>query len=236
MVRCRKQHKGKEKVVRARGKRMHRARTAWCTARTALTSPSLPVLHDPPPPPPACGDVFCPPLPPSEKAASFFNEWMLHPHPQATLPWLFCLNPAPCPAPPPRQSLIRGRHLCFGTAHFPQREYVARRALVPHRSQSGPRWRIMDYGFGVSPRDIPGGCHGPAASGGALCVAGDWFGRPASGGAEKWVVSFQPRERAPGALGKVFPRFGVAPQFGVKDFHASVWPLEWSVTHKRGIL
>ena len=40
MVRCRKQHKGKEKVVRARGKRMHRARTAWCTARTALTSPS----------------------------------------------------------------------------------------------------------------------------------------------------------------------------------------------------
>ena len=41
MVRCRKQHKGKEKVVRARGKRMHRARTAWCTARTALTSPSM---------------------------------------------------------------------------------------------------------------------------------------------------------------------------------------------------
>ena len=41
MVRCRKQHKGKEKVVRARGKRMHRARTAWCTARTALTSPSV---------------------------------------------------------------------------------------------------------------------------------------------------------------------------------------------------
>ena len=40
MVRCRKQHKGKEKVVRARGKPMHRARTAWCTARTALISPS----------------------------------------------------------------------------------------------------------------------------------------------------------------------------------------------------
>ena len=40
MVRCRKQHKGKEKVVRARGKRMHRARTAWCTARTARASPS----------------------------------------------------------------------------------------------------------------------------------------------------------------------------------------------------
>ena len=44
MVRCRKQHKGKEKVVRARGKRMHRARTAWCTARTALTSPSMELL------------------------------------------------------------------------------------------------------------------------------------------------------------------------------------------------
>ena len=38
MVRCRKQHTGKEKVVRARGKPMHRARTAWCTARTALIS------------------------------------------------------------------------------------------------------------------------------------------------------------------------------------------------------
>ena len=33
MVRCRKKHKGK--VVRARGKRPHRARTALCTARTA---------------------------------------------------------------------------------------------------------------------------------------------------------------------------------------------------------
>ena len=32
MVRCRKQHKGKEKVVRARGKRTHGARTAH-TAR-----------------------------------------------------------------------------------------------------------------------------------------------------------------------------------------------------------
>ena len=36
----RKQHKGKEKVVRARGKRMHRARTAWCTARTARACPT----------------------------------------------------------------------------------------------------------------------------------------------------------------------------------------------------
>ena len=35
MVRCRKKHKGKEKVVRARGKRPHRARTALCTACTA---------------------------------------------------------------------------------------------------------------------------------------------------------------------------------------------------------
>ena len=41
VVRCRKQHKGKEKVVRARGKSMHRARTAWCTARTALIFPSM---------------------------------------------------------------------------------------------------------------------------------------------------------------------------------------------------
>ena len=38
------------------------------------------------------------------------------------------------------------------------------------------------------------------------------------------------------ARGKVFPRFGVAPRVGVKDSHSSVWPLEWSVTHKRGIL
>ena len=62
MVRCRKQHKGKEKVVRARGKPMHRARTAWCTA---LISPSKgPArkmrkknpdrIPPPPPPPPAC--------------------------------------------------------------------------------------------------------------------------------------------------------------------------------------
>ena len=41
---------------------------------------------------------------------------------------------------------------------------------------------------------------------------------------------------APGAPGKVFPRFGVAPQVGVKDSHSSAWPLEWSVTHKMGIL
>ena len=41
---------------------------------------------------------------------------------------------------------------------------------------------------------------------------------------------------APGVPGKVFPRFGVAPQVGVKDSHTSVWPLEWSITHKRGIL
>jgi len=41
---------------------------------------------------------------------------------------------------------------------------------------------------------------------------------------------------APGAPGKVFPRFGVAPRVGVKDSHSSVWPLEWSVTHKKGIL
>ena len=38
------------------------------------------------------------------------------------------------------------------------------------------------------------------------------------------------------APGKVFPRFGVAPRVGVRDSHSSVWPLEWSVTHKRGIL
>ena len=38
------------------------------------------------------------------------------------------------------------------------------------------------------------------------------------------------------APGKVFPRFGVAPRVGVKDSHSLVWPLEWSVTHKRGIL
>ena len=50
MVRCRKQHKGKEKVVRARGKPMHRARTAWCTGRTALISPSK---HKPAPRPKA---------------------------------------------------------------------------------------------------------------------------------------------------------------------------------------
>ena len=35
VVRCRKKHKGKEKVVRARGERPHRARTALCTAHTA---------------------------------------------------------------------------------------------------------------------------------------------------------------------------------------------------------
>ena len=35
MVRCRKQHKGKDKVVRARGKRTHRTCTAWRIARTA---------------------------------------------------------------------------------------------------------------------------------------------------------------------------------------------------------
>ena len=47
-----------------------------------------------------------------------------------------------------------------------------------------------------------------------------------------------PREyvSAPGAPGKVFPRFGVAPGVGVKDSHSWVWPLEWSVTRKRGIL
>ena len=39
-----------------------------------------------------------------------------------------------------------------------------------------------------------------------------------------------------GAPGKVFPRFGVALRVGVKDSHSSVWPLEWSVTPKRGIL
>ena len=33
---------------------------------------------------------------------------------------------------------------------------------------------------------------------------------------------------------KGFPRFGVAPRVGVKDSHSSVWPLERSVTHKRG--
>ena len=38
------------------------------------------------------------------------------------------------------------------------------------------------------------------------------------------------------APSKVFPHFGVAPRVGVKDSHSSVWPLEWSVTHKRGIL
>ena len=38
------------------------------------------------------------------------------------------------------------------------------------------------------------------------------------------------------APGKVFPCFGVAPGVGVKDSHSSVWPLEWSVTHKRGIV
>ena len=35
--RGRKQHKGKEKVVRARGKRPHRARTVWCTARAPFS-------------------------------------------------------------------------------------------------------------------------------------------------------------------------------------------------------
>ena len=38
MVRRTKQHKGKEKLVCARGKCPHRARTAWCTARTAWAS------------------------------------------------------------------------------------------------------------------------------------------------------------------------------------------------------
>ena len=41
---------------------------------------------------------------------------------------------------------------------------------------------------------------------------------------------------APGAPGKVFPRFGLAPRVGVKESHSSVWPLEWCITHKRGIL
>ena len=36
------------------------------------------------------------------------------------------------------------------------------------------------------------------------------------------------------APGKVYPRVGVAPRVGDKD--SSVWPFEWSVTHKRGIL
>ena len=36
-MRCRKQHKGKEKVVRARGKRPHRAHTTWCTARASFS-------------------------------------------------------------------------------------------------------------------------------------------------------------------------------------------------------
>ena len=49
------------------------------------------------------------------------------------------------------------------------------------------------------------------------------------GGLREYVI-------APGALGKIFPRFGVAPRVGVKDSYSSVWPLEWSVTHKRGIL
>ena len=40
----------------------------------------------------------------------------------------------------------------------------------------------------------------------------------------------------PGAPGKVFPRFGVAPRVGVNDSHSSVWPLEWSVMHLSGIL
>ena len=40
-MRCRKQHKGKEKVVRARGKRAHRARTAWCTARASFSGRSV---------------------------------------------------------------------------------------------------------------------------------------------------------------------------------------------------
>ena len=42
MVRCRKQHKGKEKVVRAREKRTHHTRTAWHTARTARAFPPGP--------------------------------------------------------------------------------------------------------------------------------------------------------------------------------------------------
>ena len=36
--------------------------------------------------------------------------------------------------------------------------------------------------------------------------------------------------------GKVFPCFGMAPQVRVRDSHSSVWPLGWSITHKRGIL
>ena len=30
--------------------------------------------------------------------------------------------------------------------------------------------------------------------------------------------------------------FGVATRVVVQDSHSSAWPLEWSVTHKRGIL
>ena len=41
MVRCRKKHKGKEKVVRARGECPHRVRTALCTACTAWAPFSL---------------------------------------------------------------------------------------------------------------------------------------------------------------------------------------------------
>ena len=40
VVRYRKKHKGELKVLCTREKRTHRARTVWCTARTALTSPS----------------------------------------------------------------------------------------------------------------------------------------------------------------------------------------------------
>ena len=52
----------------------------------------------------------------------------------------------------------------------------------------------------------------------------------------RWPLPLGEYLRAPGAPGKVLPRFGVAPRVGVQDSHASVWPLEWSVTHERGIL
>ena len=49
------------------------------------------------------------------------------------------------------------------------------------------------------------------------------------------MLAIGPREYV-SAPGKVFPRFGLAPRVGVEECHSSVWPLEWSITHKRGIL
>ena len=126
MVRCRKQHKGKEKVVRARGKRMHRARTAWCTARTALTSPSRPwwlaLL--------ACGGAYWP------LALEPFAMTSRHPY--------YCGHPH-CRGHPPAwvgiQNMFRGggggQHICNAEDSLPTNGKHPRN---PNSTLPQPQW------------------------------------------------------------------------------------------------